>query len=194
MVMDMLGQSLEELFRKCGRRFSLKTVLMLADQMIQRVEYIHSRLYLHRDIKPDNFLMGVGKRQHYVYTVDFGLTKRYRDPKTGQHIPYKDGKSLTGTARYASLNTHLGIEQSRRDDLECLGFVLIYFLKGGLPWQGVKAKTRFEKYEIIKNMKVGTSLEELVKMKIDNPSNNHSVSANSKGYSTSASTLEETVP
>ena len=83
---------------------------MLADQMIQRIEYIHSRLYLHRDIKPDNFLMGLGKRQHYVYTVDFGLTKRYRDQKTGHHIQYKDGKSLTGTARYASLNTHIGIE------------------------------------------------------------------------------------
>ena len=135
--------------------------------MIQRIEYIHSRLYLHRDIKPDNFLMGVGRRQHYVYVIDFGLTKRYRDSRTGQHIPYKDGKSLTGTARYASLNTHVGIEQSRRDDLECLGFVLIYFLMGGLPWQGVKAKTRNEKYEIIKNMKVKIPIEELVKMKVD---------------------------
>ena len=134
---------------------------------------MHSRLYLHRDIKPDNFLMGLGKRQHYVYIIDFGLTKKYRNPKTGQHIPYKDGKSLTGTARYASLNTHIGIEQSRRDDLECLGFVLIYFLKGGLPWQGVKAKTRKEKYEMIKGMKVKVSIEDLVKMKIDrnNPSN-----------------------
>lgn len=83
------------------------------------------------------------------------------------HIQYKDGKSLTGTARYASLNTHLGIEQSRRDDLECLGFVLIYFIKGGLPWQGVKAKTRTEKYEIIKDMKLKTPIEELVKMNIE---------------------------
>ena len=111
--------------------------------------------------------MGSGKRQHYVYTVDFGLTKRYRDSKTGQHIPYKDGKSLTGTARYASLNTHVGIEQSRRDDLECLGFVLIYFMKGGLPWQGVKAKSRTEKYEIIKDMKTKIPIRELVRMKID---------------------------
>ena len=102
--------------------------------MIQRIEYIHSRLYLHRDIKPDNFLMGIGRRQHYVYVIDFGLTKRYRDSRTGQHIPYKDGKSLTGTARYASVNTHLGIEQSRRDDLEALGFVLMYFNKMSLPW------------------------------------------------------------
>lgn len=166
MVMDALGPSLEELFRKCGRKFSLKTVLMLADQMIQRVEYIHSRLYLHRDIKPDNFLMGLGKRQHYVYIIDFGLTKRYRDQKSGQHIPYKDGKSLTGTARYASINTHVGIEQSRRDDLECLGFVLIYLLKGGLPWQGVKAKTRNAKYEIIREMKERTPIQELSLMNI----------------------------
>jgi hypothetical protein len=95
------------------------------------------------------------------------LTKKYRNPKTGVHISYKDGKSLTGTARYASLNTHIGIEQSRRDDLECLGFVLIYFLKGGLPWQGVKAKTRKEKYDMIKGMKVKVSIEELVKIRID---------------------------
>jgi serine/threonine protein kinase len=110
MVMDLLGPSLEDLFNYCKRKFSLKTVLMLADQMIQRIEYIHSRLFLHRDIKPDNFLIGVGKRQHYVYIIDFGLAKRYRDPKSGEHIEFKDNKNLTGTARYASLNTHLGIE------------------------------------------------------------------------------------
>jgi hypothetical protein len=135
--------------------------------------------------------MGLGKRQHYVYTVDFGLTKRYRDAKTGQHIQYKDGKSLTGTARYASLNTHVGIEQSRRDDLECLGFVLIYFIKGGLPWQGVKAKSRTEKYQIIKDMKMNTPVEELVKMKIENvQSGNQRISV-----STDLSTeMEETVP
>jgi serine/threonine protein kinase len=78
--------------------------------MVQRIEYIHSRLYLHRDIKPDNFLIGLARRQHYVYVIDFGLTKKYRDPKSGAHIAYRDGKSLTGTARYASLSTHLGVE------------------------------------------------------------------------------------
>ena len=81
--------------------------------MLQRIEFIHSRHFLHRDIKPDNFLIG-----------------RFRDPKTGEHIPYRDGKNLTGTARYASVNTHLGIEQARRDDLESLGYVLLYFIKG----------------------------------------------------------------
>ena len=97
--------------------------------MLQRIEFIHSRHFLHRDIKPDNFLIGIGKKQHYVYVIDFGLAKRFRDPKTGEHIPYRDGKNLTGTARYASVNTHLGIEQARRDDLESLGYVLLYFIR-----------------------------------------------------------------
>jgi len=111
-----------------------KFLLRLTPKQLQRLEFIHSRHFLHRDVKPDNFLLGIGKKQHFVYVIDFGLAKRFRDPRTGEHIPYRDGKNLTGTARYASVNTHLGIEQSRRDDLESLGLVLIYFLKGQLPW------------------------------------------------------------
>ena len=109
MVMDLLGPSLEDLFNYCKRRFSLHTVLMLADQMISRVEFLHQRGFIHRDVKPDNFLIGIGKRQHYIYLVDYGLAKFYKDKK-GAHIPLRDGKSLTGTARYASLHTHNGIE------------------------------------------------------------------------------------
>lgn len=130
---------------------------------LSRIEFIHSRHFIHRDVKPDNFLMGTGKKKNSVYAIDFGLAKRFRDPKTGLHISYRDGKSLTGTARYASLNTHLGIEQSRRDDLEALGYIMVYFLKGDLPWQGMKAKNMKEKYEKIKEKKLTTQLIDLCK-------------------------------
>ncbi|KAF8388794.1 hypothetical protein HHK36_025474 [Tetracentron sinense] len=161
LVMDLLGPSLEDLFNFCSRKLSLKSVLMLADQMINRVEFFHAKSFLHRDIKPDNFLMGLGRRANQVYIIDFGLAKKYRDTSTHQHIPYRENKNLTGTARYASMNTHLGIEQSRRDDLESLGYVLMYFLRGSLPWQGLKAGTKKQKYEKISERKVSTSIEAL---------------------------------
>lgn len=163
MVMELLGPSLEDLFNFCSRRFSLKTVLLLADQMISRIDYIHSRDFIHRDIKPDNFLMGLGKKGNLVYIIDFGLAKKYRDTRSMRHIPYRENKNLTGTARYASINTHLGIEQSRRDDLESLGYVLMYFNLGTLPWQGLKAANKRQKYERISEKKLSTPIEDLCK-------------------------------
>jgi len=163
MVIDLLGPSLEDLFTFCNRRFGLKTALMLADQMINRIEYVHAKNFLHRDIKPDNFLIGLGRKANQVLAIDFGLAKKYRDPKTQQHIPYREGKSLTGTARYASVNTHLGIEQSRRDDLEAIGYVVMYFNRGQLPWQGLKANGKKEKYEKIMEKKMSTPPELLCK-------------------------------
>ena len=132
---------------------------MVTEQILNRIEFIHSRNFIHRDIKPDNFLIGRGKTKNIIYAIDFGLAKRYKDPRTGIHIPYKDGKSLTGTARYTSVNTHLGIEQARRDDIESIGYIMVYFLKGELPWQGLKAKNKKEKYEKIKEKKLNTPLE-----------------------------------
>ncbi|KAK9881757.1 hypothetical protein WA026_017276 [Henosepilachna vigintioctopunctata] len=163
LVMDLLGPSLEDLFNFCSRRFTIKTVLMLADQMIGRMEYVHCKSFIHRDIKPDNFLMGIGRHCNKLFLIDFGLAKKFRDPRTRLHICYREDKNLTGTARYASINAHLGIEQSRRDDMESLGYVLMYFNRGCLPWQGLKAATKRQKYEKISEKKMSTPVEVLCK-------------------------------
>lgn len=163
LVMDLFGPNLEDLFDICGRKYSLKTVCMLAKQMLTRVQSIHDKYLIYRDIKPDNFLIGPpgSKTANVVHIVDFGMAKHYRDPKTKVHIPYRERKSLSGTARYMSINTHLGREQSRRDDLESLGHVFLYFLRGSLPWQGLKAATNRQKYERIGEKKQTTPISEL---------------------------------
>jgi len=135
MITDFLGPTLSDLFQYRAKQFSLQTVLFLGIQMLERIEFVHEKGYLHRDIKPENFLIGLNENSNIVYIIDFGLSKKYLESSNGQHILYKENRSLVGTARYASINAHLGIEQSRRDDIESIGFVLIYFLIGRLPWQ-----------------------------------------------------------
>jgi serine/threonine protein kinase len=134
---------------------------MLADQMLSCVEYIHNKNFIHRDVKPDNFMMGLGDASNQVFIIDFGLAKKYRDPHTHVHITYADGKSLTGTARYASVGALRGIEQSRRDDLESLGFVWLYLLRGSLPWMGLTGHDQKQKYERICDVKSQTTFENL---------------------------------
>ncbi|CAD8144332.1 unnamed protein product [Paramecium pentaurelia] len=161
LVLDILGPSLEDLFNYHGRKFSLKSVLMLADQLLTRISYLHSKDFIHRDIKPENFLIGLNKKADNIYMIDFGLTKRYRYQRTETHIQYGEQNQLVGTCRFSSINAHLGIEQSRRDDLESIGYMLIYFLRGSLPWSGIKTETKIAKYEKVGECKIATPIDKL---------------------------------
>ena len=163
LVQELLGNTLEELFNMNKRKFTLKTVCSIGIQMIKRIQFIHSKFHLHRDIKPDNFMTGRDKSDDKIYIIDFGLAKKYYSSSKKQHIKFHTGKNLIGTARYCGRNAHRGYEQGRRDDIESIGYVLMYFLNGVLPWQGLKIMKKEEQFEKIAEKKYNTSFEELTK-------------------------------
>jgi casein kinase 1 len=160
MVMEMLGKSLEDQVQSCKGKLTVKSTVLIAEQVIQRIEFMHSKGFIHRDIKPENFMFGINGKVHHVYIIDFGLSKVYWDKFKQAHNPMKQKLSLTGTARYASINAHKGFEQSRRDDLEAIGHMFLYFLRGALPWSGLDAKTQ-EKYRKICEKKELTPISDL---------------------------------
>mmetsp|Transcript_47716 Transcript_47716/g.102260 ORF Transcript_47716/g.102260 Transcript_47716/m.102260 type:complete len:347 (+) Transcript_47716:163-1203(+) len=161
LVMEVLGKSLEDRMEECksSQGLTVQSVVLIADQVIRRIEYLHSKGIVHRDIKPENFMFGINSKIHHLYIIDFGLGKKYFD--FNRHIVMRTNLSLTGTARYASINAHKGVEQSRRDDLQAIGHMLIYFLRGSLPWSGLAAKTQEEKYRKIREKKESTPLDKL---------------------------------
>ena len=160
LVMELLGKSLEDIKQILpSKKMTIPCVCKLSYQMIQILEHIHKKSFLHRDVKPDNFIMGIGPNSKFLYMCDFGFCKTYRDPNTLAHHPMKKGGGITGTARFASIHTLDGYSQSRRDDLESLGYVIIYLAKGTLPWANIKSDNKNELYNRIIESKKATSPE-----------------------------------
>ncbi|CAD8141347.1 unnamed protein product [Paramecium pentaurelia] len=160
MAMQLLGRDLSH-YLKRYRKFSLKCVCNLAEQLLYIIEEVHKRGVIHRDIKPENILMGRGNDTNVVYLVDFGISKKYKI--NGQHIPFQEQKPFMGTTRYASISAHKGYELSRRDDLESLGYVFIYLLKGNLPWQNITSSSDKEKTKLVGKLKIELETKDLCK-------------------------------
>uniref|UniRef100_A0AC34GSI8 Protein kinase domain-containing protein n=1 Tax=Panagrolaimus sp. ES5 TaxID=591445 RepID=A0AC34GSI8_9BILA len=159
LVMELLGPPISSLFNFCERKFGIQTILLLGESMIRRIQHLHQRGFIHRDLKLENFLMGLAENETICYLIDFGLARRYRyrDGRQLKHIPFRKGRSFVGTAKYASLNSHKNAELSRRDDVESLGYVLIELINGSLPWKKLKVRnaysTKHQMYIKIRNMK-----------------------------------------
>lgn len=162
-AMEYLGPSLDELFQCCDSKFTPHTICLIGIQIMHMLEGIHKGGILHRDIKPDNFLIGYGKNQNKIYIIDLGLSKYFMDSNKKSHIAFRQNKGFTGSFRYSSIRNHKGYEQSRRDDLESVAYMLLYMLKGKLPWQGVKESDKSEKCKKICNLKETITLQELCK-------------------------------
>ena len=159
LIQQLLGRSLYQIFNDSDKKFTLKDVSMISLQILERLEYIHSKNYIHRDIKPHNFLVSQ-KNEGLIYIIDFGLAKKYKSER-GNHVKFSVTKHITGTPRFCSINAMRGVEQSRRDDLESLSYLILYFLRGSLPWQGLKMESRNKRFKTIANLKKTAKLEKL---------------------------------
>ena len=162
LVMELLGKSLDKIFNELpSKKMSIRCVCNIAYQLLYIFELMHNNNIIHRDIKPANIAIGREEKSKYIYLLDFGLSKKYRSSKTKKHFPFTQGKKLIGNARYSSINALNGNTQSRRDDLESLGYLLLYLLLGRLPWQGYISHSKEDKYYKIKQIKNQTTPEEL---------------------------------
>ena len=163
LVIPLYGPNLEDIMQYTkDKKFSLKTSLMIAFQMINLLSYIHDKGFIHRDLKPENICVNTNIRDTTLYLIDFGLSRKILDNKNN-HIPFKENRGVLGTVRYISINAHKGNEQGRRDDLESLFYIILYFIKGDLPWGSVKGKTKEEKYQKVMDLKVANKPDELCK-------------------------------
>ena len=151
LIQTLLGKSLYDIFISNKNTFSTKDICNLAIQIIERLEYVHTKDFIHRDVKPQNFLIGKEDKD-MIYIIDFGISKKYRSSR-GHHVKFSVSKQITGTPRFSSVNAMRGVEQSRKDDLESFAYMIIYFFKGALPWQGIKRATKNEIFEAILEMK-----------------------------------------
>ncbi|RWS28541.1 casein kinase I isoform gamma-3-like protein, partial [Leptotrombidium deliense] len=160
-LMQLLGHSLDYYHKQKKRQFTIETTAKIALQVIDRIECVHKKGVVYRDVKPDNFVFGTEETdENLLYIIDFGLSKLYVDPETKTHIKYNEDRHVVGTARFMSINTHYGREQSRRDDLESIGYMLIFLLRGKLPWQNLPSKSK-DKCRLIGTKKEETTLTEL---------------------------------